>query len=320
MGFVLAGMLGCLGKRGEAAGDKDLSENVVVGDSAPFCLAEFQPKNEVNPAAGDLGFTGLACSSSCSSSDSYRSSIKSSVTPSSFNSRLGGRTSDVLYAGMFGIVGERACCPLAEALSSASLLCRCAWKLLTVLSCLGAGPEEARALLGEAESELCRGGCLGAVAVMGVWPWGCLKALSVRGRPRCAMEQHHSLVEVARYQVNEANAEGGRRQCTDAARVLGRRSIKDIGAAVSLGCTASAAVQFSRRVSSHNGRSWWQGLSPQWGLDGSGLCRLHGLRAREGRKGRDGKSGEEGRLCSWGRRGRRHAPRRGWLGRLHIND
>lgn len=62
-GFVLA-MPGCCGKRGEAAGDKDFSENVVVGDSAPVCLVEFQPKNEVNPVAGDLGFTGLACRSS----------------------------------------------------------------------------------------------------------------------------------------------------------------------------------------------------------------------------------------------------------------
>ena len=62
-GFVLA-MPGCCGKRGEAEGDKDFSENGVVGDSAPFCLAEFQPKKEVNPAAGDLGLTGLACGSS----------------------------------------------------------------------------------------------------------------------------------------------------------------------------------------------------------------------------------------------------------------
>lgn len=127
MGFVLVGMFGCLGKRGDAAGDKDFSENVVVGDSAPVCLAEFQPKNEVNPAAGDFGLTGLAFPSPRSSSLSYRSSsIKSSVTPSNFNRKLGWRTSDVLYAGIFGMVGERACCPLAEALSSSILLCRCA--------------------------------------------------------------------------------------------------------------------------------------------------------------------------------------------------
>ena len=125
VGFVLAGMLSCLGKRGEAAGDKDFSENVVVGDSGPFCLAAFQPKNEVKPPAGDLGFTSLTRSTSRSSSVSYRSSsIKSSVTPSNFNRKLGCRTSVVLYTGMFGIVGDRACCPLAEALSSSILLCR----------------------------------------------------------------------------------------------------------------------------------------------------------------------------------------------------
>lgn len=249
VGFVLADMPGCLGKRGEAAGDKDLSENVVVGDSGPFCLVEFQPKNEVNPAAGDLGLTGLtgfARSSSRSSSVSYRSSIKSSVTPSSFNRRLGGgRTSAVFDDGIFGIVGERACCPFAEALSSSILLCRCTWKLLIERSCLGIEPEDTRPLLDEAESELCLAGCFGAVAVTGVWPWGFLGGLSVRGRSGGALGWQDSLVKVARYQVNEANAGGGRRQCSGAARVLGL-SIKDMGPALSLGCEASAVVQFSR--------------------------------------------------------------------------
>ena len=170
VGFVLAGMLGCLGKRGEAAGDKDFSENVVVGDSAPFCLAAFQPKNEVKPPAGDFGLTGLACCSSRSSSVSYRSSsMKSSVTPSNFNRKLGWRTSVVLYNGMFGMVGDRACCPFADDLSSSILLWRCAWKLLTDLSCLGSmGPDGKRPLLEDEESEVFRGGYRGAVAETGV--------------------------------------------------------------------------------------------------------------------------------------------------------
>lgn len=63
-GLPLAGMLeDCFGYRGDAAGERDLSEKVVVGDSGPFCGFddELQPKKEVNfAAAGDLGFVGCA--------------------------------------------------------------------------------------------------------------------------------------------------------------------------------------------------------------------------------------------------------------------
>ena len=69
---------------------------------------------------------------------------------------------------MFGIVGDRACCPLAEALSSSILLCRCTWKLLTDLSCLDMGTNELRSLLDDEESELWRAGYLGGVVVTGV--------------------------------------------------------------------------------------------------------------------------------------------------------
>jgi hypothetical protein len=46
--------------RGELAGDSDVSENAVAGESASLGFAEFQPKKEVNPPAGDLGLPRLS--------------------------------------------------------------------------------------------------------------------------------------------------------------------------------------------------------------------------------------------------------------------
>lgn len=83
-------------RRGESDGDKDFSEKVVAGDSSPFWgLVEFQPKNDVNPPAGDLGLEGLPL-------------MESSATPSSRKLSSGGRVSCV-YEGILGIVGDRAC-------------------------------------------------------------------------------------------------------------------------------------------------------------------------------------------------------------------
>ncbi|KAF7453689.1 hypothetical protein PtrM4_010170 [Pyrenophora tritici-repentis] len=53
LGLVLAFILLL---RGES-GDKDCPEKAVAGDSAPFCGREFQPKNDVKPAPGDLGLS-----------------------------------------------------------------------------------------------------------------------------------------------------------------------------------------------------------------------------------------------------------------------
>jgi hypothetical protein len=112
-GFVLAGMLtGGLGYRGDAAGDIDFSEKVVVGDSAPFCvcLDALQPKKEEKPfpPAGDLGL--LACIESGDVLAYGSSSMKSSVTPSNCNLRFGCccRGSEG-YNGIFGMVGDRVC-------------------------------------------------------------------------------------------------------------------------------------------------------------------------------------------------------------------
>lgn len=87
-GLLRAGAGGCLGYRGDAAGDSDFSLNVVVGDSVSFCcFDEFHPKKDVNlPGAGDLGLLGCADSGAISYGSS---SIKSSVTPSSRSLRLG---------------------------------------------------------------------------------------------------------------------------------------------------------------------------------------------------------------------------------------
>jgi hypothetical protein len=67
-GLILACAEDCFGYRGDAAGDKDFSENVVVGDSVSFgCFPEFHPKNDVNlPAAGDFGL--LRCGESAEAS------------------------------------------------------------------------------------------------------------------------------------------------------------------------------------------------------------------------------------------------------------
>lgn len=121
----------------------------------------------------------------------------------------------------------------------------------------------------------------------------------------------YSLVEIAWYQVNEAG--GGRRQGSVAARALGRGAIKDITAAIS-----GDPLQLSRRVYSHDGGVWWQGLPSQGRLDDwqirrrrfwcSNRCswrRRNSLGAGEGGKGRDGQGGEEGRLQAWSRLRRR---------------
>lgn len=56
VGLPLFCVDGCFRYRGDAAGDKDFSENVVVGESSFGWLPEFHPKNDVNfPAAGDFG-------------------------------------------------------------------------------------------------------------------------------------------------------------------------------------------------------------------------------------------------------------------------
>ena len=111
-------------------GDK---ENVVAGDSGPFWFFdEFQPKKEVNPPLGDLGLLCWEMGRGASSSAPYEySSIKSSVTPSNLIFRSGvGRVSGA-YAGILGMVGERAC-----AFRSRS---RGGWVLLTDRSCRGEG-------------------------------------------------------------------------------------------------------------------------------------------------------------------------------------
>ena len=102
---------------------------------------------------------------------------------------------------MLGIVGERACCPFAEALSSSILLWRCAWKLLTDLSCLGVGPDEMRPVLNDPDSELWRAGYRGAVVVTGVWPCGRLQH-ALGSLIRRTTWKEHLLVEVAWNEVN----------------------------------------------------------------------------------------------------------------------
>jgi hypothetical protein len=134
VGFTLEGIVDCLGCRGDGIGDKDCSENVVVGDSAPVCdLEELQPKKDVNFPAGDLG---LACVVS-GDVEYGSSSKKSSVTPSNCNLRSGCLGCEE-YNGIFGIVGERMCPPLlGGSVSSVSLDGCGACELLTDRSCLG---------------------------------------------------------------------------------------------------------------------------------------------------------------------------------------
>jgi hypothetical protein len=101
LGLALAARV--VERRGESAGDKECSENVVAGESAPFgALLEFQPKKEVNPPAGDLGLFDCP-----RLSGRYASSVKSSAAPSTLSFRSGSLESDV-YEGMFGMVGDRA--------------------------------------------------------------------------------------------------------------------------------------------------------------------------------------------------------------------
>ena len=126
-----------LGNRGDAAGETDFSEKVVVGESEPLCgLEEDQPKKEVSlPAAGDLGLLGCGESGVMSYGSS---SMKSSVTPSSRSLRLGCRGVDV-YKGMLGIVGDRVCDALfGGAFSSCEWYRRNGSRLLVERSCRGA--------------------------------------------------------------------------------------------------------------------------------------------------------------------------------------
>jgi hypothetical protein len=105
--------------RGELAGDSDVSENAVAGESASLGFAEFQPKKEVKPPAGDLGLPRL--------SGRYESSWSSAA--SSLSLRSGGRVSDA-YDGIVGIVGDRACAFAPTARSSSVLLCLRGWNVL----------------------------------------------------------------------------------------------------------------------------------------------------------------------------------------------
>jgi hypothetical protein len=136
VGLTLTGM--SLEYPGEA-GDNDFSENVVVGESPFWGLAAFQPKNDVNPAAGDFGLLGRS-SMGEELGDAYMSSssMKSSVTPSSRNLRFAWRGFSDEYTGRFGMVGDRACVALfPEILNSSALLERWGWTLLAERSCLG---------------------------------------------------------------------------------------------------------------------------------------------------------------------------------------
>lgn len=100
--------------------------------------------------------------------------MKSSVTPS--RSCLGSDCCALLlvYDGILGIVGDRACTPLMPKALSASVLLSC-WgcTLLAGRSFLGTG---GLSVTGEALGEVCAG--WGAVAVMGVLPCGLLYELS----------------------------------------------------------------------------------------------------------------------------------------------
>ena len=80
------------------------SEKVVEGVSGPGALEEFQPKKEVNPPAGDLGFPDCPRLSG-RLSWRYRS-VKSSSALSTLSLRSGGLVSEV-YGGMLGCVGDR---------------------------------------------------------------------------------------------------------------------------------------------------------------------------------------------------------------------
>lgn len=80
------------------------SEKVVEGVSGP-CPLEFQPKKEVNPPAGDLGFPDCPLLSG-RLSWRYKSVKSSCSAPSTLSLRSGGLVSEV-YGGILGCVGDR---------------------------------------------------------------------------------------------------------------------------------------------------------------------------------------------------------------------
>ena len=116
--------------------------------------------------------------------------MKSSVTPLRSSLRSGGCELLVLlllllYKGIFGIVGDRACAPrIPKAFSASVLLCRWGVMPLTDRSCRAADGTEGRALLEPrfaTERELARDDWenrRGAATVRGVLPWGLLCCVS----------------------------------------------------------------------------------------------------------------------------------------------
>jgi hypothetical protein len=129
LGFTLPDMLALC--RGEFAGDKDCSENAVEGVSGPCAFDEFHPKKDVKPPAGDLGLPG--CPLLSGRDESLLKS--SSAVLSTLSLRSGGLVS-VVYEGILGIVGDRACIILPSAVRywSAVVCCR-GWKALAERSC-----------------------------------------------------------------------------------------------------------------------------------------------------------------------------------------
>lgn len=101
--------------------------------------------------------------------------MKSSVTPSNLSERSD-RLDSLVYNGILGIVGDRACAPLIpKALSASVLLSRGGWALLADRSCRDAVGMVV-VLLFATKRELLRGegGSSNVFPVRGVLPCGLL--------------------------------------------------------------------------------------------------------------------------------------------------
>lgn len=99
--------------------------------------------------------------------------MKSSVTRSKLSLRSGAFCVSLVYNGIFGIVGERACAPVMPNALSASALLRCwVWMLMEARSCLGAVEIVGGLFLVTTKAR----GIFGVFAVRGVLPCGLLEA------------------------------------------------------------------------------------------------------------------------------------------------